>query len=199
LDFRDVQFGVHKQGEFERCADGQRIGFGENELAGALPVVTQFSLHPSRSCDRTHRGWCAGCRPSLVGRDWASFWKVRGALAEADRGQRREVDHCRDRHQVRARPDRAANRARLSEGARRDPDPDNGARFLHRYVTAGGKPYVASAVQMIEELRSVFVELVALSHRAVARTLNERGVKTATGKPWSPVTVTRVRQRLDLI
>jgi hypothetical protein len=24
-------------------------------------------------------------------------------------------------------------------GARRDPDPDNGARFLHRYVTAGGK------------------------------------------------------------
>jgi Recombinase len=52
---------------------------------------------------------------------------------------------------------------------------------------------------MIEELRSVFVELVGLSHRAAARTLNERGVKTATGKPWSPVTVTRVRQRLDLI
>jgi hypothetical protein len=67
------------------------------------------------------------------------------------------------------------------------------------YVTAGGKPYVASAVQMIEELRSVFVELVGLLHRAAARTLNERGVKTATGKPWSPVTVTRVRQRLDLI
>jgi recombinase len=52
---------------------------------------------------------------------------------------------------------------------------------------------------LIEELRSVFVELVGLSHRAAARTLNERGVKTATGKPWSPVTVTRVRQRLDLI
>jgi DNA invertase Pin-like site-specific DNA recombinase len=50
-----------------------------------------------------------------------------------------------------------------------------------------------------KELRSVFVELVGLSHRAAARTLNERGVKTATGKPWSPVTVTRVRQRLDLI
>ena len=47
-----------------------------------------------------------------------------------------------------------------------------------------------------EELRSVFVELVGLSHRAAARTLNERSVKTATGKPWSPVTVTRVRQRL---
>jgi hypothetical protein len=89
------------------------------------------------------------------------------------------------------------------------------------YITAGGKPYVASAVQMMlgERTpgrgsersparrsravsrtlnRSVFVELVGLSHRA-ARTLNERGVKTATGKPWSPVTVTRVRQRLDLI
>jgi DNA invertase Pin-like site-specific DNA recombinase len=47
--------------------------------------------------------------------------------------------------------------------------------------------------------RSVFVELVGLSHRAAARTLNERGVKTATGKPWSAVTVTRVRQRLGLI
>jgi hypothetical protein len=30
-------------------------------------------------------------------------------------------------------------------------------------------------------------------------TLNERGIKTATGKPWSPVTVTRMRQRLGLI
>jgi recombinase len=57
----------------------------------------------------------------------------------------------------------------------------------------------AEAEARAEELRSVFVELVGLSHRAAARTLNERGVKTATGKPWSPVTVTRVRQRLDLI
>ena len=39
----------------------------------------------------------------------------------------------------------------------------------------------------------------AEEHRAAARTLNERGVKTATGKPWSPVTVPRVWQRLDLI
>jgi DNA invertase Pin-like site-specific DNA recombinase len=57
----------------------------------------------------------------------------------------------------------------------------------------------AEAEARAEELRSVFVELVRLSHRAAARTLNERGVKTATGKPWSPVTVTRVRQRLGLI
>jgi Recombinase len=57
----------------------------------------------------------------------------------------------------------------------------------------------AEAEARAEELRSVLVELVGLSHRAAARTLNERGVKTATGKPWSPVTVTRVRQRLGLI
>src|SRR5215831_7127392 len=57
----------------------------------------------------------------------------------------------------------------------------------------------AEAEARAEELRSVFVELVGLSHRAAARTLNERGVKTATGKPWSPVTVTRVLQRLGLI
>jgi DNA invertase Pin-like site-specific DNA recombinase len=57
----------------------------------------------------------------------------------------------------------------------------------------------AEAEARAEELRSVFVELVGLSHRGAARTLNERGVKTATGKPWSPVTVTRVRQRLGLI
>jgi len=41
----------------------------------------------------------------------------------------------------------------------------------------------AEAEARAEELRSVFVELVGLSHRAAARTLNERGVKTATGKP----------------
>ena len=59
--------------------------------------------------------------------------------------------------------------------------------------------YYRLVPEAIEELRSVFVELVGLSHRGAARTLNERGVKTATGKPWSPVTVTRVRQRLGLI
>src|SRR6516165_6377417 len=57
----------------------------------------------------------------------------------------------------------------------------------------------AEAEARAEELRSVFVELVGLSHRAAARTLNERGVKTATGKPWSPVKVTRVPQRLGPI
>jgi hypothetical protein len=30
----------------------------------------------------------------------------------------------------------------------------------------------------------------------VAKTLNERGIKTAAGKSWSAVQVTRVRERL---
>ena len=57
----------------------------------------------------------------------------------------------------------------------------------------------AEAIERAEALREVFAELADLSHRAAAKTLNERGVKTATGKPWSAVTVTRVRERLGLI
>jgi hypothetical protein len=38
-----------------------------------------------------------------------------------------------------------------------------------------------------------------LSHRSVAKTLNERGIKTAAGKSWTAVQVTRVRERLGLI
>ena len=45
----------------------------------------------------------------------------------------------------------------------------------------------------------VFAEFAGLSHRAVAKTLNERGIKTAAGKSWPPVQVTRVRERLGLI
>ena len=35
-----------------------------------------------------------------------------------------------------------------------------------------------------------------LSHRAAAKALNERGIKTATGKAWTAVQVIRVRERL---
>jgi hypothetical protein len=38
----------------------------------------------------------------------------------------------------------------------------------------------------------------AQAHRAVAKTLNERGIKTAAGKSWTPVQVTCVRGRLGL-
>jgi hypothetical protein len=45
-------------------------------------------------------------------------------------------------------------------------------------------------------LRPVFAELAGLSHRAAAKALNERGIKTATGKAWTAVQVIRVRERL---
>ena len=50
-----------------------------------------------------------------------------------------------------------------------------------------------------EALRAVFEEISELGHRATARALNERGIKTATGKAWTAVQVTRVRERLGLI
>ena len=57
----------------------------------------------------------------------------------------------------------------------------------------------AEANRRAEELREVFTELAGLSHRAMAATLNERGIPTAKGRPWSAVTVTRVRERLGLV
>jgi Recombinase len=47
-----------------------------------------------------------------------------------------------------------------------------------------------------EELRPLLTELAGLSHHAVARELNRRGVPTPQGKAWSPVTVIRLRKRL---
>jgi len=52
------------------------------------------------------------------------------------------------------------------------------------------------ALERAEALRPVFAELASLSHRGVAKTLNERGIKTATGKAWTAVQVIRVRERL---
>jgi DNA invertase Pin-like site-specific DNA recombinase len=59
-----------------------------------------------------------------------------------------------------------------------------------------GRELQAEAEGRAEALRLVFKELADLGHRAAARALNERGVPTASGRPWSAVTVTRVRQRL---
>ena len=47
-----------------------------------------------------------------------------------------------------------------------------------------------------ETLRPVFEELRDLSHRGVAKALNERGIKSAQGGTWSAMQVMRVRQRL---
>jgi len=54
----------------------------------------------------------------------------------------------------------------------------------------------AEAQKRAEALRPVFADLAGLSHRAAARALNERGMKTMTGKAWSAVQVNRVRERL---
>ena len=54
----------------------------------------------------------------------------------------------------------------------------------------------AEAEARAEALRPVFAELAGLSHRAAAKALNERGIKTATGKAWTAMQVIRVRDRL---
>jgi hypothetical protein len=59
-----------------------------------------------------------------------------------------------------------------------------------------GRELQAEAEARAETLRPVFAELTNLSLRALARELNRRKIPTATGRPWSAVTVTKVRQRL---
>jgi DNA invertase Pin-like site-specific DNA recombinase len=59
-----------------------------------------------------------------------------------------------------------------------------------------GRELQAEAEARAEALRPVFTELADLSLRALARELNKRKIPTATGRPWSAVTVTKVRQRL---
>jgi len=59
-----------------------------------------------------------------------------------------------------------------------------------------GRELQAEAEERAEALRPVFEELAKLGQGAAARALNERGIATPNGRPWSAVTVTRVRQRL---
>jgi DNA invertase Pin-like site-specific DNA recombinase len=54
----------------------------------------------------------------------------------------------------------------------------------------------AEALDRAEALRSTFAELADLSHRGVAKVLNERGIKTAQGAAWTAMQVARVRRRL---
>jgi DNA invertase Pin-like site-specific DNA recombinase len=49
------------------------------------------------------------------------------------------------------------------------------------------------ALDRAEALRPILVEL---SHNALARELNRRGIATPQGTAWSPVTVIRLRKRL---
>jgi DNA invertase Pin-like site-specific DNA recombinase len=64
-------------------------------------------------------------------------------------------------------------------------------------ITAGSIKNRDEAKQRTEVLRPIFAELDGLSDRATARALNERKAATPTGASWSPVTVARVRRRLQ--
>jgi DNA invertase Pin-like site-specific DNA recombinase len=61
-----------------------------------------------------------------------------------------------------------------------------------------GSTSKTEALERAEALRPVLVELAALSHRAAAKALNERGITTAQGKPWTAMQVLRVRARLGV-
>ena len=74
--------------------------------------------------------------------------------------------------------------------------PRKGAAINRQGMRDKSRELQAEARERAEALRDVFAELAGLSHRAVAKTPNERGIKTAAGKAWTPVQVTRVRGRL---
>jgi DNA invertase Pin-like site-specific DNA recombinase len=59
-----------------------------------------------------------------------------------------------------------------------------------------GSTSKAESLDRAEALRSTFDEMRDLSHRAAARALNERGIKTAQGAAWTAMQVARVRRRL---
>jgi hypothetical protein len=61
-----------------------------------------------------------------------------------------------------------------------------------------GRELAAEAQERAEALRPILAELAGLSHRAAAKALNERGIKTATGKDWTAVQIIRLRERLGL-
>jgi DNA invertase Pin-like site-specific DNA recombinase len=54
-----------------------------------------------------------------------------------------------------------------------------------------------AAAERAEALRPVFAELAGLSANKAAVELNARKVPTPTGRPWSALTVIRVRVRLE--
>jgi DNA invertase Pin-like site-specific DNA recombinase len=59
-----------------------------------------------------------------------------------------------------------------------------------------GRELKQAAVERAKALAPLFAELEGKSAREIARILNDRSVATATGKPWSAMTVIRARERL---
>jgi DNA invertase Pin-like site-specific DNA recombinase len=60
-----------------------------------------------------------------------------------------------------------------------------------------GRNLQADAVERAKAMAPIFEELAGRSAREIARILNDRNVATPTGKPWSAMTVIRVRDRLS--
>jgi DNA invertase Pin-like site-specific DNA recombinase len=60
-----------------------------------------------------------------------------------------------------------------------------------------GRELKQAAVERAKALEPIFAELAGKSAHEIARILNARNVATATGKPWSPMTVIRVSKRLQ--
>ena len=56
----------------------------------------------------------------------------------------------------------------------------------------------SAAEAFAESLRAVLTEMVGLSATQLAKKLNENGVMTARGAPWSAKTIIRVQKRLNL-
>ena len=77
------------------------------------------------------------------------------------------------------------------------------ARAKARGVQLGGYRHdgstsKAEAMERAEALRPILNELAGKTTRAIAAELNERGLTTAQGKPWTSVQVLRVRARLGV-
>jgi DNA invertase Pin-like site-specific DNA recombinase len=53
-----------------------------------------------------------------------------------------------------------------------------------------------AALERAKSLKPHFDELAGRSDREIARILNERGIETPSGAPWSGITVARARKRL---
>ena len=59
-----------------------------------------------------------------------------------------------------------------------------------------GRQAKEAAVERAKALAPYFNELEGKSAREIARILNDRKVATPNGKPWSAMTIIRVRKRL---
>lgn len=59
-----------------------------------------------------------------------------------------------------------------------------------------GRELQQAAIERAKAIAPILVELSGLSARAAAAELNARQVATPTGKPWSAMTVIRVRERV---